>query len=163
MPRGLRVWLAAIAIVIVISPLPALAGDPWAPNPQCERVSISPPVYRLSMMLYNTHLFDPLCAVRVSPAPYDTPTGPVLACSAPPPFVASLDTTAGVALFTLSPCDTTWGSQGPFTMDVAAVPTWLRCDLFTGPFPRQTNDVYFTCGIVPTSRRSWGALKLHYR
>lgn len=159
MPRGLRILLAAI--VTLITPHSAMAGDPWVPDSHCEQVNS---IYRVSMMLYQTHPFGPLCGVRVGPAFYQTPTEKVLGGSAPPSFTALVDTAAGTVVFSLTPCDTNWNNAGPFTMAVASFPTWLHCDLLsTGGNPVEGNDVYFTCATVPALRRSWGDLKLHYR
>jgi len=163
---NLRISVAPGAIALgalLVLAAPARAGN-FVAVAGCELLSQDPPRFRTDFGFVDTHLFGPLCQVRIEPTSFNGSTlWPALACTAPPALSCAVDS-AGVAVFTANPCLDQWLIWN-CSITTAGYPAsfWAR---LIGPngAVEQVNLETFDCAApTPAARRSWGSLKLLYR
>ena len=151
-------------LFLPVFPVRALAGAPFGPSSECQQLSVQPPRYRLDFYIVDTHSWDPLCEVRIEPISWNGfAAEPVLECSGPEPFIASVDS-SGTAHFSVDPCIGGWGLIQHLRLVVATVPVWFMGRLLTGGVRDDASLFDFPCTtVVPAVRHSWGSLKELYR
>lgn len=143
--RGAAVLAVALATLSLAVAARArdfvVAGD-------CQRLSVDPPLYRLTFYLYNAHGFNPFCRVHIAPSSYlgSTPQ-PIVGCSAPAPLTCSVDSSTGTAIFSADTC-IYWGLFTNLSIVVRAVPAYFLDTFDTDTPDRKASHMWYPCTTV---------------